>query len=844
MMHRAIAAGLVILVLPAALDAAGSLGKYYAQPTVEDRHGAIAPWWAGQNGPLDERVRIAADIYKRYPWVGKDRAVLAAPHIVYNTHWKIADDGTITVPPTDEWMCGDLGQRAISIVQGLAAHHRYSGDPLAFLYIPLTVDTILDHNLTPPDHPWPRFPIATPTRGKGYAAADPRAPNQLDLCAMVGTEVLRAYRLTGYPRYLEAAARWGETLAAKRRAEPGTPPWGRYMNVDDLPWSDELTGSTLLIIDFLDDLLRLGIRGPKGSIEEARDAGRAFIRDSILPRWWENDAWGRHYWDWENPVMCGCVPWCCENILAHPDAFPDWKIDVRNILSLIFNRNCVDPGSRGDAYSGAWAFPETSSCCGTSLSYNQYTYAPVFLEYGLLAGDPWAKEIGRRMILMATYDSRENGVVLDGLEGKVVAAGEWLNLAHPWPLCQALKALEWSPELAPARENHILASSSVVTSVVYGKGRIEYRAFDGGPPAVDVLRLAFDPRSVTAEGKPLARRNDLEAPGFTALPFGDGDSIVRIRRDGALVVVIEGDDPQEEADDGAFALEGAWAAEPSEGIIGGSVRTSSTAGARASFSFTGNQVRIIGKVGPEGGRADVSLDGARQLAGIDFYSPAPRRRQVVWSRSGLAQGRHEVSVAVRGEGNPISKGAAVWLDGVGWSAAEGKYDFGESGGPTGPQRMVFGATWRKDHVDSRGNTWRPATEWVVRSGYGKDSVTSAWWNRRRSITVLGTPDPEIYRYGAHAKELWANLTVGPGRYAVRLLFADTGTKAKFSVEVNGKEVLKDFSPAEAAGGTFRAVDRTFGGIEPSHGMIEVRLRGSGDSEAAIQALELVPEQDF
>jgi hypothetical protein len=337
---------------------ATTLKQYYAHPTVEDRFAVITPWHKGLNGPLDERIRIAAELYKRYPWAGLDQAVMAAPHIVYNTHWSIAPDGTITIPPTDPWMCGDLSQRALSIIQGLTKHYAYSGDPLAFVYIPLTCDYILDYALTGPDDAWPRFPISTPTKGIGYKKAAADVPNQLDLCAYTGVEMLRAYRLTGTARYAEAARHWGDVFADKCNfTDRRLPPWGRYANPQYQAWSDQLTGTTALIAEFLDDLIRLGYTGRDREIVKARDAARAYLIEKMLPRWTENEIWGRHYWDWEAAVMTGGVSWVCEYFLDHPDAFLNWKTDVRNILSLIFSRNGVDPVSKGDMYSGAWAFP-------------------------------------------------------------------------------------------------------------------------------------------------------------------------------------------------------------------------------------------------------------------------------------------------------------------------------------------------------------------------------------------------------------------------------------------------------------------------------------------------------
>ena len=59
--------------------------KYFAHPAVEDRDGVIAPWYRGQNGQCDFRVRIAAETLKRYPWADKPMAVMAAPHFVFNS---------------------------------------------------------------------------------------------------------------------------------------------------------------------------------------------------------------------------------------------------------------------------------------------------------------------------------------------------------------------------------------------------------------------------------------------------------------------------------------------------------------------------------------------------------------------------------------------------------------------------------------------------------------------------------------------------------------------------------------------------------------------------------------
>jgi hypothetical protein len=837
------------------LFAATNLASYYAHPTVLDSYGVIAPWYQGLNGQLDERLNIAVNVYKRYPWVNKPKAVMAAPDFVYNSHWSIKPDGTILIPETTDWMCGDLCARAWSTVKGLTAYYQYSGDPIAFLYIPLAVDYILDYGLTDEKADWPLFPISTPTKGKAYGKCDPTGRNQLDLCAITGTEVLRAYKLTGKQRYLEMAKHWGDVFAAKCQfTDPEVAPWNRYVDPSVVGWSDVLTGTTSLIVDFLEDLIHIGYTGKDGAILKARDAGRRFLNEQMFPAWWVNDTWGRTYWDWDNPMICGMASMCADHFMKYPQAYPNWQMDLRNILSLVWNRNGADPGSHGDVYSGAWAFPETSVCCGTSLSYNQYTAAPTLIRFGVLANNEWAREIGRRMMLMATYDSLTNGVVKDGLFGDQVATGEWSNLAHPWPLCQVLEAIAWLPrEFGPNRENHIVRSTSVVNKVLYEKGRVSYSTFDAPEGIQEVLRLAFKPASVQAGGQRLEQRQDLQANGYSVEPLPNGDTIVTIRHDGQTRIVVEGPDPQEVADDKAFGFNGAWTSVKDPAAFGGSYQTADQSGASMTFKFTGNQVRLLGTVGPDGGWADAFVDGSQEPTIVECWNPSPRQQQPIFVRKGLSNGPHELRIVARGEKNPVARGAKVSIDAAQYSAATGDAGFGSGGGPREAQRLIFGYTGRHDFIDSNGNAWRPGTEFVTRLGFGVDTVARTWWRTRRSMFIGDTKDQEIYRYGIHAREFWVNLTVAPGNYRVKLHWADTPETAwveregkweavsrPTTVLINGKTVIENLNVRNEVG-TFKAYVREFPGIQAQSGAIELRFKSTAGHDAMIQAVEVLPE---
>lgn len=397
----------------------------------------------------------------------------------------------------------------------------------------------------------------------------------------------------------------------------------------------------------------------------------------MLPIWWLNDTWARTYWDWDNPMMCGMVSMCADHLMKYSEAYPNWRNDLRNMLSLVWHRNGADPNSCGDVYSGAWAFPESSVCCGTSLSYNQYTAAPSLIRYGVLADSAWAREIGRRMMLLATYDSQPNGVVKDGLFGQQVATGEWSNLAHPWPLCQVIEAIAWMPrEFAPNRENHIVRSTTVVNEILYDKGRIRYSTYDAPRGTFEVARLAFMPESIRADGRALKLRSSLDRNGYTLEQLPNGDCLVTIRQDGRKRIEIVGPDPQHAADDSLFVCKDTWSQVKEPVAFGRAFRAKAERDAAMTFRFEGNQVRLLGSVGPDGGWADAFVDGVQEPTRVECWNPSVRHQQPIFVKKGLTNGFHEVKIVACGEKNPLAGGAQVPINGALFSAATGDTGFG------------------------------------------------------------------------------------------------------------------------------------------------------------------------
>ena len=842
----------MVFVPIGSMQAAVVQKRYYAREAVHDKYGVIAPWYNGQNGQLDYRVRIAAETLKRYPWTDASRSAAPLPEYMYSSFWNVDKEGNITVPPMENWPNGDLGQRSAYVLSGLVDYYAYSGDPAAIAHVTLLANHLLDRCQTPDTHPWPKFLISVPNRGKPYYDCDPKGYIQLDITAEVGIGLLRAYQLVGEKRWLEAAKHWGDLFAEKIDPTPGKSPWPRYANPEDVEWGDNgQRAGVAFELYFLDELIRLGYKGKNGAIVRARDIARAYLRDTLLPKWIVNDTFGINYWDWPSEVQLENVTeFACRYMMDNKHYFPNWKNDVRNVLSLFFNRTSVDPASNGEVYSGAWAYPESSSCCGRSLWYPPMELSWPFAQYAVEAESEWAREIARRSMILATYDIHETGYSEDCIDGGPIVNATWFKIAHPMALKHCLQVIGWLPELfAPSRENHIVRTTSVVKHVSYRKGLVDYTTFDAPSNTKTVLRLSFIPRGVIAGDRRLGIRPKLDANGYSLYKLANGDCIVIIRHDGHTRVKITGDDPAKSIAKPDLKFYGTWA-RCSLRCIAWSGHCAEINGARVLGEFFGNQIRVVGAVGPDGGLADVYIDGKKQLVGIDCWNPAFRADGILYYKNGLSQGLHTIEIVVRGRNNPLSSGAKVYFSSFDYSDALGDTGFGEGGGPTGPQRWIFGYPKNLDYKDSAGNLWRPATEFVVRLGASADSVAQAW--RTTPVNTVSGTDAELYRYGVYAPEIIANFTVGPGRYHVRIKLAATrgvDTKsAPMTIIVNGNPFVRNLDTAATAGGANKPVDLVVNGVRPRNGIIEVRFIGAitGQGEcltrqnAFVQAIEVAP----
>ena len=92
------------------------------------------------------------------------------------------------------------------------------------------------------------------------------------------------------------------------------------------------------------------------------------------------------------------------------------------------------------------------------------------------------------------------GQIIDGPGNTSV----WFSDGYGDYIRHFMRAMGALPEWAPHNQSHLTHSTSVVTAVTYAADDIRYTTAD--PDAIDMLKLAFTPVEVTANGVPSTAR--------------------------------------------------------------------------------------------------------------------------------------------------------------------------------------------------------------------------------------------------------------------------------------------------------------------------------------------------
>jgi hypothetical protein len=92
---------------------------------------------------------------------------------------------------------------------------------------------------------------------------------------------------------------------------------------------------------------------------------------------------------------------------------------------------------------------------------------------------------------------------------------------------------------------------------------------------------------------------------------------------------------------------GTWSSTASTAYWGGKAKSSTRAGAKAIFTFTGRTLAVVSRLGPGRGKAEIWI-GSTKMATIDLYSASYSSQRVIWSGAWTTSAKRTVTVKVLG----------------------------------------------------------------------------------------------------------------------------------------------------------------------------------------------------
>ena len=176
------------------------------------------------------------------------------------------------------------------------------------------------------------------------------------------------------------------------------------------------------------------------------------------------------------------------------------------------------------------------------------------------------------------------------------------------------------------------------------------------------------------------------------------------------------------------------------GFFGNTSSYSQTAGDTVRLTFNGTQVQLFGVVGPDEGKATVSVDSGSPVT-IDDYAATRVEDIPIFLSSTLAMGTHSVVLTVSGTSNPLSSGDYVSIDRAisGYSLTGTTIDDSVTG--TGANTFAYSSGWTACTSCSQANDDYDGT--LHYSATSGDTTTYTFTGTRGVIYGVQGPDEGI-----------------------------------------------------------------------------------------------------
>ena len=530
--------------------------QLFWHPVRLDQQGKLLSW-VDSDAPYSEILRVDWEMFKSIP-------VQSNGFRTYFTYPEFNGLNDTNQPffAGRPWAHNPAGLFAM-LTDSALLYHAYSGDRVVMDRVREMLDHMLRYGTTEASDSWAQVPYSssdagnpayvggtdtlycdqenhTPCgRGDGVGYLEP------DKIGELGCAYLQYYEFSLDKKYLLAAIHCADGLAAHVRAgDMSHSPWP--FRVDARTGAhirEEYTANAIGPIRLFDELLRLK-QGDQKTYSRARNMAWRWLMTYPV----QNQVWTQYFEDVQiyadyrtNRNQYSALE-TTRYLLQHPEMDPDARAHAGRILDWVTGFFAVNSRTMGGKHEkgnqwGAEVLSEQVNDMDKMASHTS-RYASVLALWYEVTGDATFKERAFRSFNWATYASREDGLVLASLDQP---SGYWFSDGYGDYLRHFQRGMASVPEWAPAKESHLLGSTSVVRTIDYDDKEITYVTFDDD--AREVLRLRQAPAFIKAGGKSLRCVQTLHphAEEYTCEAVAAGGFVVRIqhRHSGNVLIQFE-----------------------------------------------------------------------------------------------------------------------------------------------------------------------------------------------------------------------------------------------------------------------------------------------------------------
>lgn len=415
-------------------------------------------------------------------------------YLAYSCFW------TDPLRPAD-WPDNPAGKFAMA-AETLLRFQAYSGEVWFMDVVRAMLDRLIAYQ-TPDHFAWPGVPYASAEPGTGVyfgARADGHFVTEPDKVAQAALAYLGFFKLTGEEAYLSHAEHCAGVLASMARpGDTASSPWPFRVDVRDNSPVEAYSSHVIGAIRLFDALAGIGLKDP-GPLIEARELAWEWLMQVPM----ETGCWKGYFEDIrldpDNQNRDQYSPMeTARYLLDYPDRDPDWREHVQELLEWVRSSLGSEP------FFKAIPIHEQAFCYHVMGSHTA-RFASVAARFAELSGDLEYAEMARRAFNWASYMTTDEGYVHVGIDPPDYYNQCWFTDGYFDYIPHFLDGMAALPDMAPDATDHLLRSSSVVTSVSYRPRRVEYRTYEA--EAADVLKLTFRPMQVSSGNTTLSQATD------------------------------------------------------------------------------------------------------------------------------------------------------------------------------------------------------------------------------------------------------------------------------------------------------------------------------------------------